>query len=50
MKTPAANVASNVAAALPRGRWATRVDDQSLVVKSLLESSGVQGRPRLMFY
>jgi len=43
VKTPAVNAASNIAAALPRGRWASRVDDQSLVVKSLLDSSSMQG-------
>jgi len=43
VKTPAVNAASNIAAAMPRGRWASRVDDQSLVVGSLLDSSCVQG-------
>jgi len=43
VQTPVANAANNVGAAVPRGRWATRVDDQSLVVKSLLDSSSTQG-------
>jgi len=43
VKTPAVNAASSIAAAMPKGRWASRVDDQSLVVKSLLDSSCMQG-------
>jgi len=43
VKTPSTNAASSVAAAMPRGRWASRVDEQSLVVKSLLDNSQLQG-------
>jgi len=43
VKSPAANAASNVAAAMPRGRWASRVDDHSVTVKSVLDNSCIQG-------
>jgi len=43
VKSPVTNLANNIAAAMPRGRWANRVDDQSLVVKSLLDNSAMQG-------
>jgi len=43
VKSPVTNLANNIAAAMPRGRWANRVDDQSLVVKSLLDNSTMQG-------
>jgi len=43
VKSPTTNAASNVAAAMPRGRWASRVDDHSVVVKSLLDNSCMQG-------
>jgi len=42
VKTPVTDAANNIAAAMPRGRWASRVDDQSLVVKSLLDNSCMQ--------
>lgn len=43
VKTPAANAPSNVDPAKPRGRWASRLDDQSVAVKSLLDNSCVPG-------
>jgi WD40 repeat protein len=41
VKTPAGSAMTNVNA-LPKGRWASRIDDPSLVVKSLLDTSSVQ--------
>ena len=43
VKTPPMNAPSNVDPAKPRGRWASRLDDQSLAVKSLLDNSCIQG-------